>query len=254
LSPLIGSFSGARLEFDSATWKFFMGLKVSLAILIFSWLAIVGCAQSATQLANPSQPTYTQHATPIAASDMTLATLTQNTSPAATSKGTLNACALLASSELKSVQGEEPKESKPSTRVDNTLAVSQCFYWMPTYNKSVSLEVTRSNSGKPGQTIRQFWKDRFPDSVLKEKEDERERERERGKDKEERESEGETQKPLKITGVGDEAFWTGSAIAGALYVLKGKSYLRLSIGGTDDRDAKIKKLKTLAQHALKRLK
>jgi hypothetical protein len=123
---------------------------------------------------------------------------------------------------------------------------------MPTYNKSVSLEVTRSSSGKSGQTVRQFWKDRFPDSVLKEKESERERERERGK--EEEENEGEAQKPLKITGIGDEAFWTGSAIAGALYVLKGKSYLRLSIGGTEDRDAKIKKLKTLARYALKRLK
>jgi hypothetical protein len=234
--------------------KSFMGLKVSLAILTFLCLAIVGYERSAIRLANLPQPTYTQPATPAAANDVILATLRQNTSTAAASKGTVNACALLASSELKSVQGEEPKESKPSTRIDNTLAVSQCFYWMPTYNKSVSLEVTRSSSGKSGQTIRQFWKDRFPDSVLKEKEDERERERERGKDKEEREDEGENQKPLKIAGIGDEAFWTGSSIAGALYVLRGKSYLRLSIGGTDDRDAKIKKLKTLAQHALKRLK
>jgi len=231
-----------------------MGVKDSLAIIIFSWLAIVGCEQSATQIYNSPQPTYSQHATPAAAGNIILATLTQNSSPAAQSKGTVNACALLASAELKSVQGEEPKESKPSTRVDNTLAVSQCFYWMPTYNKSVSLEVTRSSSGKSGQTIRQLWKDRFPDSIVKGKESERERERERGKDKEERENEGENQKPLKITGIGDEAFWTGSSIAGALYVLKGKSYLRLSIGGTDDRDAKIRKLKTLAQHALKRLK
>jgi hypothetical protein len=227
-----------------------MGIKVSLAVFIFSWLAIISCAQSATQSVNSRQPIYTQPARPVAASDMTVATLTQNTSPAAQNKGTINACVLLASSELKLVQGEEPKESKPSTRVDKTLAVSQCFYWMPTYNKSVSLEVTRSSSGKSGQTIRQFWKERFPDSAVKEKE----RERERDEDKEERESEGEGQKPLKIPGIGDEAFWTGSAIAGALYVLKGKSYLRLSIGGADDRDAKIKKLKTLAQHALKRLK
>jgi hypothetical protein len=225
-----------------------MGVKISLAILISSWMAIVGCRQSATQIASSPQPSYTQPSAPVAATDAALATPTQNTSTAAASKGTINACALLASSELKSVQGEEPRESKPSTRVDSTLAVSQCFYWMPTYNKSVSLEVTRSSSGKSGQTVRQFWKDRFPDSVLKESE------RERGKDKEEEENEGEAQKPLKITGIGDEAFWTGSAIAGALYVLKGKSYLRLSIGGTEDMDAKIKKLKTLARYALKRLK
>jgi hypothetical protein len=231
-----------------------MSVKVSLPILICSWLAITGCEQFATQIATSSQPTYTQSTTSIAANGVTLATLRQGTSAAAPVKGTVNACALLAPSELKSVQGEEPKESKPSTRVDSTLAVSQCFYRMPTYNNSVSLEVTRSSSGKSGQTIRQFWKERFPDSVVKEKESERERERERGKEREERESEMENQKPLKITGIGDEAFWTGSARAGALYVLKGKSYLRLSIGGAGDRDAKIEKLKTLARHALKRLK
>jgi hypothetical protein len=229
-----------------------MGIKVSRAVFIFSWLAIIGCAQSAIKIADLPQPNFTQPAPTVAASDMSRASQTQNTSQVAMSKGTVNACALLASSELRLVQGEEPKESKPSTRVDNTLAVSQCFYWMPTYNKSISLEVTRSSSNKSGQTIRQFWKERFPDSAVKEKENERERER--GKDKEERESEGEGQKPLKISGIGDEAFWTGSAMAGALYVLKGKSYLRLSIGGSEDRDAKIKKLKTLAQHALKRLK
>jgi hypothetical protein len=232
--------------------KSFMGVKVSLAILILSWLVVAGCQQSATQIANGPQAIYTQPTTPLAASEMMLASQSQNTSTIATGKGAVNACALIASSELKSVQGEEPRESKPSTRVDNILAVSQCFYWMPTYNKSVSLEVTRSSNGKSVQTIRQLWKERFPDSVVKEKESERERER--GKDKEEREDEGETQKPLKITGVGDEAFWTGSAIAGALYVLRGKSYLRLSIGGNDKMDEKIRKLKTLAQHALKRMK
>lgn len=232
--------------------KSFMGVKISLAILISLWLAIVGCQQSATQIASSPQPSYTQPSAPVTATDAALEKSTQNTSTAAASKGTVNACDLLASSELKSVQGEEPRESKPSTRVDSTLAVSQCFYLMPTYNKSVSLEVTRSSSAKSGQTIGQFWKDRFPDSLLKEKESERERER--GKDKEEKENEGEAQKPLKITGIGDEAFWTGSAIAGALYVLKGKSYLRLSIGGTEGRDAKIERLKTLARYALKRLK
>ncbi|MDT4954073.1 MAG: hypothetical protein QOJ02_2211, partial [Acidobacteriota bacterium] len=40
----------------------------------------------------------------------------------------------------------------------------------------------------------------------------------------------------------------------ALYVLEGKSYLRLSIGGGGDVSARINKLKTLAQYALKRLK
>jgi hypothetical protein len=233
--------------------KSFMSIQVLLAIFICSWLAISGCKQSTNQSASAQKPTNAQTETPMAASSTIDARQIQSTSTAAPGKATVAACALLASSEIKAVQGEEPKESKPSTRVDSAFAVSQCFYLMPTYNNSISLEVTRSSSGNPGQTIRQFWNERFHDQVEKEKEGERERER--GKDKkEERESEGENQKPLKITGVGEEAFWSGSAITGALYVLEGKSYLRLSIGGSGDISARINKLKTLAQYALKRLK
>jgi hypothetical protein len=45
----------------------------------------------------------------------------------------------------------------------------------------------------------------------------------------------------------------GSRIGGALYVLKGNAYLRISIGGPSDQADKIKKSKTLAQKALARL-
>lgn len=234
-----------------------MGVQVFLATIICSWLSITGCIQSTNQTANLQKATNAQTETPLAESNTTDARPTQSPSTVAPGKGTIDACALLASSEIKAVQGEEPKESKPSTHVDSAFAVSQCFYMMPTYNNSISLEVTRNSSSKQGQTIRQFWNERFHDAEEKEKEGEpeQEKERERGKvKKEEKESEGENQKPLKITGVGDEAFWSGSAISGALYVLKGKSYLRLSTGGKSDVSAKINKLKTLAQYALKRLK
>ena len=61
--------------------------------------------------------------------------------------------------------------------------------------------------------------------------------------------------PKKISGVGDEAFWFGSRVGGALYVLKGEKdlFIRISVGGADNEETKINKSKALAQKALKRL-
>lgn len=59
--------------------------------------------------------------------------------------------------------------------------------------------------------------------------------------------------PNKITGVGDGAFWLGSRVGGALYVLKGNNYVRVSVGGAADEATKIRKSKALAQKALARL-
>jgi hypothetical protein len=56
-----------------------------------------------------------------------------------------------------------------------------------------------------------------------------------------------------VRGVGDEAFWSASRIGGALYVLKRDRYLRISVGGKGDPEAKMKKCKALAQKALQRL-
>jgi hypothetical protein len=66
------------------------------------------------------------------------------------------------------------------------------------------------------------------------------------------EGEGEKE-PLKVEGVGDEAYWTGTRVGGALYVLKGNSYIRISVGGAGDQAAKIEKSKKLAESVLKRL-
>ncbi len=59
--------------------------------------------------------------------------------------------------------------------------------------------------------------------------------------------------PEPIEGLGDEAFWAGNEKIGALYALKGNSYIRLSLGGGDDKLTRIKKSKELAQIVLKRL-
>lgn len=54
-------------------------------------------------------------------------------------------------------------------------------------------------------------------------------------------------------GLGDAAVWSGDAAAGALYVLRGDTVLRVSVGGAGTADEKIARSKKLAARALKRL-
>ena len=69
----------------------------------------------------------------------------------------------------------------------------------------------------------------------------------------EKEEEGEEDSPpRKIAGVGDEAYWVGPAIVGALWVRKGDSYFRLSVGGPDREEVKIEKLTKLARKVVQR--
>lgn len=232
-----------------------------LAMLLCIFLA-TGCEKSVNQSNTTSQANANaaQANAPAAADSANTGQANANASVPA--KAALDGCTLLTADELKAVQGEAPKESKSSTRPDSKFAISQCFYTMPTFNKSVSLEVTRNRPDNPASTVRQFWKEKFHDVAEKDAESDREREGSRGKaeagkaegrgEREGEEEEGKA-KLTRVTGIGDEAFWTGDARAGVLYVIKGDSILRLSIGGPDDVNVKIQKMKTLAQKALKRL-
>ena len=139
-------------------------------------------------------------------------------------------CSLLTSAEIARVQGEAPKEQKPSEHPGETLHSEQCFYLLPTFAKSISLEVTRG-------AVKAQWKKTFHE-----------------KHEREEEEKGEKQPgPSRIRGVGEEAFWVGDARAGGLYVLKKQAMLRLSIGGAETLKEKQKKLKALARSALSRL-
>jgi hypothetical protein len=77
----------------------------------------------------------------------------------------------------------------------------------------------------------------------------------RAKDKdreEEEEGKSEGRKPVRVPGVGREAFWVGGK-SNALYVqTNNNAYLRISIGGNESDQTKITKTKTLAQFAIKR--
>jgi hypothetical protein len=127
----------------------------------------------------------------------------------------------------------------------------QCFYRTTTFAKSVSLALAVPDPAKPSPlTPREFWRKQFHSAEPVEEE-----KPVVGKapKKTEVEREEELRKPRPIDGLGEEAYWVGNPISGALYVLKGNSFLRISVGGVREESARMEKSKALAQAVLKRL-
>jgi hypothetical protein len=152
------------------------------------------------------------------------------------------ACGLLTKEETQAVQGEPFKNTKASQGPGLGLRVSQCYFELPTPVNSVVLTVTRKADGANARDPRESWHELFHGEHPRESEKEREKEKK-----------GEGKGPQKVEGVGDDAFWSGTRVGGALYVLKGESYFRISVGGAGDQAQKLEKSKTLAAFVLKRL-
>ena len=145
------------------------------------------------------------------------------------------ACTLLTKEETQAVQGEPFKATKPTQHSVGGLSVSQCYFELPTAVNSIVLTVTRKAEGGTDPT--QSWREIFHREESARKKEEKEGEKE----------------PVKVEGVGDEAFWTGNRVGGALYVLKGNCYIRISVGGAGDQAQKIENSKKLALAVLNRL-
>jgi hypothetical protein len=192
-------------------------------VLLLSLSVVTGCRRSEIH----QKASATSAAVPSPQQNTTVATSSQV-------KPKLDACTMLTSQEIESIQGEALKDTKLSESSAEGLNVSQCFFTLPTFTNSISLVVTQRGDGAGARDPRQFWRDTFH----------------REKDREE---EGESRPPQKISGIGDEAFWMTSPAAGILYILKGSSFVRISIGGREDQQTKIKKSKALAQKVIDRL-
>ena len=174
-------------------------------------------------------------------------------SAAASASPKSDACSLLTGKEVESVQKEKVASAKASEPPRDRFAVSQCFYTLPTFSKSVSVEVTRRLPGA-GDSPRQQWKQMFARAMDRANEKEEEEEREAGKATEAaREKAREARKPRPVAGLGDQAYWVGSSLGGGLYVLKDDAFVRLSVGGPDPEGVKIEKLTKLARPLLRRL-
>jgi len=135
-----------------------------------------------------------------------------------------DACALLTKADLAMVQGE----AFTSTKLSALDTGTRCFYQLPTFSKSVSVDLMRRGG-------RRFWDQTFEHEHESDDADEK------------------VTPPLKVKGVGSEAMWVSSRVAGSLYVRKGDALLRVSVGGPGDAKEKIERSKKLALRALRRL-
>lgn len=173
-----------------------------------------------------------------------------STHTSAQTPGETDVCAMLSSAEIQAVQGERVEESKASPQSSQGLAMSECLFRTTTPAKSVSLALAVPGKQKP----RDFWRKHFhaeADASRPVKQGKPLSSKPQSEKEQVREEEG--TRPRPITGVGDEAFWMGSPISGALYVLRGNSFIRVSVGGVREESARIKKSVALAQLALKRI-
>ena len=169
---------------------------------------------------------------------------------AASSPRLPNACQLLTARDIARVQGEELKSVKLTETEANGLTVSQCFYTLPSFTSSVSVDVMR------GKTTA-FWRGHFA-NAREAADDDEDRDRDRSAAMKSappsREAEEEHQTAaLKVKGIGDAAVWSGNRAAGALYVLKGDTIVRVSVGGGGSQEQKIERSKKLAARALRKL-
>ena len=142
-------------------------------------------------------------------------------------------CTLLTSEEIQAVQGEALSTTKPTTHNVQGLAMYDCFFTLPTFTNSISLSVTQSGAGPDARDARQSWRETLAAASSKASE--------------------KVDPPKRIEGLGDEAFWTGNERIGALYVLQGSRYLRISVGGPAHQNEKVEKSRVLAEAALKKL-
>ena len=178
---------------------------------------------------------------------------------AATAK--FDPCSLLTRREIEEVQGDRVVSTKASEPERDRFAVSQCFYSLATFSKSVSLEVTRRAPGQGGNDPAERWERMFRaeagegDRDAEEgKEHEREFEKaERTEGREIRGIEKEKSPPVRVDGVGDEAFWIGNRASGVLYALRGHAYVRVSVGGAGTEHEKRAKAVELARKVMRRL-
>ena len=169
----------------------------------------------------------------------------------------IEACGLIAKEEVGSIQSTAISDAKGSEGSDGVYLITQCYYASTGPNLSVSLAVTQIDPKSPtGRSPLEQWKQtfgRFNKEQAEVKEEEEKKAKEEGAKGAGREEAEKAAPPKKIEGVGEEAFWSGNRFGGALYVLRGDVFIRISVGGPDNEETKIEKSKRLAEKALSRL-
>src|SRR6202040_4346241 len=81
----------------------------------------------------------------------------------------MDACSLLTSKEIESVQGEALKEPKSSGQTGGGFAVSQCYFGLPTSSNSISLTLMQKSDSPDARDPKEFWKETFHGEKSEEK-------------------------------------------------------------------------------------
>lgn len=174
-----------------------------------------------------------------------------------------DACSLLTGSEIANVLGQPLQELKPGAQSNGSVNMSHCLFVTRDFAKSASVAVATPSAGDSGaRNLRAFWRNQF--HSLHQQEGEKRptsiktpsnsaflssAEASQSQD----EDEDAARKPRAISALGEEAYWVGSPLSGALYVLQGDLFLRISVGGVPKESERIAKSKSLATAILPRL-
>lgn len=159
----------------------------------------------------------------------------------------LDACKLLSAAEIKRVQHTALQETKASAMpADGAMSMRQCFYRAESHADSVSLLIAEP-AQRPSKVVREYW-----DATLV-KASQTEVNASANGEMTKSEAKKQRHKPEAVPGLGDQAWWVGDQKAGALYVLDGDRFFRISIGGKIE-DNKRARMVALANIVLKKLR
>lgn len=157
----------------------------------------------------------------------------------------IDPCKLLTSAEVEAVQGEAVLETKKTLGRADHLLMSQCVFKTTTPAKSVSVALAVPNpADSSAVTPRQFWRQQFHSAAAT---------RRKKADKLLKEEGEEGSEAQGVSGLGEEAYWIGNPIIGALYVLHGEKFVRISLGGVRKQSERKKKSIALAAKIVTRL-
>ena len=174
-----------------------------------------------------------------------------------------DACSLLTGNEIANVLGEPLQELKPGAQSNGSINMSHCLFVTRDFAKSASVDLATPGAGDSGaRNLRAFWRNQFHSLHRQEGEKRPTSTKtpsnsaflsfgEAGQSQDE--DEDAARKPRAISALGEEAYWVGSLLSGALYVLQGDLFLRISVGGVPKESERIAKSKSLAAAILPRL-
>lgn len=152
-----------------------------------------------------------------------------------------DACDLLTDTDIRAVQGQAVAERAGSEQATASFRISQCYYRTTEVVRSVSLALTRPLAGNGAHSNGpvDYWRNRFHGAS----------------DEGDAAVAAERRKPAPaaVSGLGDEAYWAGDPVSGALYVLSADTIVRISVGGARSETERLERSRALAAKVVSRL-